>query len=139
MLGIASSEEQPASGRTLVVYDEPVPLFTFPLKVGAVYSAETSFKDATISGIPNAGKETYVITVDAAGTLELPLFTLQNTLRLRIEADQQFVIQSVPGPIHSIQYLFVHECMGEVARIVSPAGTTDPHFTEAREFRRIGL
>jgi hypothetical protein len=38
-----------------------------------------------------------------------------------------------------VQYIFVHECMGEVARVSSPMNTTDPHFGSAREFRRLSF
>jgi len=139
LMGVASAEADPPSGRTLVVYDVPVPLFEFPLEVGRTYGATSSFKDALLFGIPNAGKEEYAIAVDAAGTLVLPAFTLHNTLRLRVEVSQRLVVAPQPDPIRSIQFIFVHECIGEVARISSPVNTTDPHFATAREFRRLSF
>ncbi len=139
LMGIASEEENGPTGKTIVVYDSPVPLFEFPLVLNNVYSVKSSFKDALLYNVPNAGQETYKTTVDAVGTLKLPAFTLKNTLRLRIEVSQKFVVSTSPDPIPSIQYLWVHECLGEAARISSPVGTTDPHFKQAKEFRRIGF
>jgi hypothetical protein len=139
LLGIASSTENPATGKTLLVYDTPVPLFRFPLKVGAAYQATSTFKDARLMGVPQAGTEDYTITVDALGTVKLPVFTVEHALRLRIEVRQKFVISTSPDPIPSIQYLWVKECVGELARATSQVGETDPHFGRAKEFRRLGL
>ena len=139
LMGIASDQEAPAQGKTLLVYDEPVYLMSFPLAVGNSYSSTSSFGNAVLMGVPNAGEETYAVTVDARGTLRLPGFTLENTLRLRIEVAQRFVISTSPEPIPSIQYLYLHECVGEVARVISPSGVSDPDFTEAAEFRRLGF
>jgi len=139
LLGIASSKESPAQGKTLLVYDTPVPLFQFPLEVGATYQATSTFKDARLMGVPQAGTETYTITVDALGTVKLPVFTIEHALRLRIEVAQKFVISTSPDPIPSIQYLWVKECVGELARATSRPGETDPHFSKAKEFRRLGL
>jgi hypothetical protein len=139
LMGIASSQESPVQGRTLLVYDSPVPLFTFPLEVGAVYGAKSSFKDALLYGVPNAGEEEYTFTVDALGTVKIPAFSLDNTLRIRVEVSQRFVVAPSPDPIRSVQYIFVHECMGEVARAASPPGVSDIHFESAKEFRRIGM
>jgi hypothetical protein len=38
-----------------------------------------------------------------------------------------------------IQYLWLTECYGEVARITSTDGEVDPNFTQAAEFRRLGF
>ena len=139
LLGIASSKENPAAGKTLLVYDTPVPLFQFPLTPGATYAATSTFKDARLMGVPQAGTETYSITVDAVGTVKLPVFTIEHALRLRIEVRQKFVISTSPDPIPSIQYLWVKECVGELARATSGMGETDLHFAQAKEFRRLGL
>jgi hypothetical protein len=139
LLGIASSVEAPPQGKTLLVYDTPVPLFQFPLQPGATYQATSTFKDARLMGVPQAGTEQYTITVDAVGTVKLPVFTIEHALRLRIEVRQKFVISTSPDPIPSIQYLWVKECLGELARATSQAGETDVHFAEAKEFRRLGL
>ena len=139
LLGIASSVEAPPQGQTLLVYDTPVPLFRFPLHVGATYQATSTFANARLMGVPQAGTEQYTITVDAQGTLKLPVFTIEHALRLRIEVRQKFVISTSPDPIPSIQYLWVKECVGELARATSQPGETDPKFTKAKEFRRLGL
>jgi len=74
--------------------------------------------------------------VDQRGTLDLPYLSLHNTLRLRVE-----LTQSLPGgqTIHRFQLLYVHECYGELGRIVSLDNELDPNFTTASEFRRLAL
>jgi hypothetical protein len=139
LLGIASSQPDPPQGRTLLVYDAPVDVLRFPMQVGTSYTVTSSFHDATLAGIPNAGQETYTVTGDAIGTVKLPVFTVKNALRIRIDVKQKFVISTSPDPIPSIQYLYVHECVGELARVMSPLGETNPHFKKAKEFRRLGL
>jgi hypothetical protein len=138
LMGVASDVENPAAGQTLVVYETPVPLFAFPLDLGRTYGTETRFRDARLYGIPNAGTEKYSIAVDARGTLLLPDFTMQNVLRLRIEVQQTLAIAPSPDPIRSVQYLWIHACVGEVARVMGPVGDL-PYQGHAREFRRLGL
>ncbi len=135
MLGLASREEQPAEGQTLLIYDEPVEVYRFPLALGDRWTATASFRDAKLYGITNAGEEEYHFEVDAQGDLLLPGFTMHDTLRLRVEVSQDFAISSGENPVHSVRHLYLRECFGELARITSLAGETDPAFTEASELR----
>ena len=132
MLGFAS----PDADRTLAVYDSPVPLIRFPVSVGQSWAVVAHITDATYDHQPYAATDTYNITVDQRGTLVLPYLSLHNTLRLKVELHT-----SLPGgqTIHRIQYLYVHECYGELGRIVSQDGELDPGFTQAAEFRRLAL
>ena len=41
--------------------------------------------------------------------------------------------------VHTIQYLFFHECVGELGRMVSVNNETNPVFTTASIFRRLAL
>ena len=41
--------------------------------------------------------------------------------------------------VRRIQYLFFHECYGELGRMVSNQGETNPSFTTASELRRLAL
>ncbi len=135
MLGLASREASPADGQTLLVYDEPVEVYRFPLALGESWSATSTFRDATLYGVTNAGEEEYTFTVDASGDLLLPGFTMHNTLRLRVEVSQTFAVSAGDNPVLSVRHLYLHECFGELARITSLAGETGAAFTEASELR----
>ncbi len=138
MLGVASREKNGAV-YTLIKYDEPVQLFKFPIKPGSQWSQTVHFSNAVMQGVQNAGSETYTFSVDGRGTMLLPDFTLENTLRVRLQLTQTFVVaQGKPTTTH-IWYMYLHECLGEVARIVSLPDEEDKEFTQATEFRRLGL
>jgi hypothetical protein len=138
MLGIASRHKD-GPAFTLVVYDDPVVLYQFPLELGNQWVSEVSFSDATLQGVKNAGTERYEFAVDGRGTLRLPQFTLENTLRIRLDLTQTFVVSDGEPAVRHIWYLYVHECLGEVARIVSLPGEDSGNFETAAEFRRLGL
>ncbi len=135
MLGLASREEQPAEGRTLLVYEEPVRVYDFPLEIGSAWTAEASFRDATLYGVTNAGEEAYRFEVDAVGTLLLPGFELHNVLRLAVRVEQSFAISTGDNPLVSVRHLYLRECYGELARITSLPGETEIEFGEASELR----
>lgn len=138
MLGIASRTRD-GSMYTLAKYDPPVELFRFPIQLGSAWESTVEFKNAILQGVLNAGEEEYRLTVDGRGTLMLPQFTLENTLRIRLELRQTFVVSSGKPTITHVWYIFVHECLGEVARVVSLPDETDQSFTEAAEFRKLGF
>lgn len=135
MLGLASREESPSEGQTLLVYEEPVEVYRFPLALGSTWTASASFRDATLYGITNAGTEEYSFEVDAQGTVLLPGFTMENSLRVRVDVSQTFAVSSGDNPLLSVRHLYVRECFGELARITSLAGQTDPDFDQASELR----
>ena len=132
LLGFVSPEED----RTLAVYDPPVPSLRFPIEEGLNWVSVGEITNAVYDGQPFASTDTYRVSVDQRGTARLPYLDLLNTLRVRVD-----LTQSLPGgtTLRYIQYLYVHECYGELARIVSQQGELDPHFTEASEFRRLAL
>ena len=132
LLGVANED---MTDGTELRYDTPIPLLRFPLVLGMTWSA-----DAMTSGmamqVPVASRDHYDVTVDASGSLNLGILTLRQTLRVRVESTQMF--PAGPGT-RRIQYLWLTECYGEVARITSTNGEVDPSFTQAEEFRRLGL
>jgi hypothetical protein len=138
MLGLASREDGPA--RTLLVYDDPVTLYRFPLEVGRTWTAESTFSNAWLQGARQAGRERYRFQVDRAGTVVLPNFTFTSVVRIRMDVTQTFVVSQDHNTLHSVHYFWFTECVGELARVVGPL-TPDPPgpVTEAREFRRLGL
>ncbi len=138
LLGVASRSREGAV-YTLIRYDEPVRLFEFPIEVGSKWSQKVSFSNAVVMGVQNAGSETYSFVVDGRGTVLLPDFTLENTLRIRLQLKQTFVVAQGKPTTDYIWYMYVHECLGEVARAVSGPDELEKEFTRAAEFRHLGL
>ena len=132
LLGFASE----APGETLLVYDAPVATLRFPLRVGDGWVTGGKITGGKLGGKPFAGSDTYRVAVEARGAAVLPYLRFTNTLRVRVD-----LTQTVPGgqSLRRVQHLFFHECYGELGRMVSPPGVSDPGFTEAAEFRRLAL
>lgn len=133
LLGVAGPSE---GDDTLVRYDAPLDVLRFPLSVGAAWTAEATTQEGRVGGTPVASRDRYQISVDARGTVLLPELTFTDALRVRVELTQSF--PAGPGR-RRIQYLWMTECYGEVARMVSQDDEADPAFTLAAEFRRLGL
>ncbi len=122
---------------TRVRYETAVPILRFPLQMGATWTAETrTAPDATVENLPVASRDRYVVTVDARGEVRTPAITFTDALRLRVEVTQSF--PSGTGA-RRIQYLWVAECYGEVARMTSQEAEVNPDFTLAAEYRRLDL
>lgn len=133
LLGLVAPEE---SAMTVVPYEPGVAVLRFPLAMGSTWTADSTTREARVEGTPVASRDRYTFLVDARGTVRLPEVVFTDALRLRIELTQQFV--AGPG-VRRIQYLWLVECYGEVARMTSRDGEVDPGFTSATEFRRLGL
>ncbi len=136
LLGYASSEEAPSTGKTLVVYQAPVAIFRFPLEAGKQWTSIGNVVNATVRGLPYAGRDTYVVSVDAAGQLELPDVTFSQSLRVRTTTT---IASAVGGSIVRRQVGWMFECYGEVARATAADGETNDDFTTTAELRRLGL
>jgi hypothetical protein len=135
LLGIASTQENPAAGKTLLVYGTPVVLYQFPLQVGASWMSSGTSTKATLRGLPYAGTDTYATQVDASGVMELPDFTFTQVLRVRTLV----TIAPVAGETTTQrQVSFLFECFGEVARATSQLNEPNADFTTAAEIRRLG-
>lgn len=133
LLGLVGPTE---STMTVVPYEPGVAVLRFPLSLGMTWTAESTTSNAQVEGTPVASRDRYSFNVDARGTVRLPDLTFTDALRVRIELTQQF--PAGPG-VRKIQYLWMVECYGEVARMTSQDGEVDPDFTMAAEFRRLGL
>jgi hypothetical protein len=132
LMGYAS----PQPNQTLLVYDAPIATVHFPIRQGDSWVTGAKIVNGTFNGQPFASSDTYRISVDARGTAVLPFLSFQNTLRFHVELSQ-----ALPGGVavtHQ-QYLFYHECYGELGRMVSNPGETNADFTSAAEFRRLAL
>lgn len=132
ILGYAS--ETP--NQTLLVYDAPILSLKFPVTLGDAWVSTAHVVNGMLNGQPYAGLDTYKIAVDARGTAVLPFLSFDNTMRVHVD-----LTQTVPGGISvsRIQYLFFHECYGELGRMVSVINEPNEMFTNAGEFRRLAL
>lgn len=136
LLGVASSEQSPAAGQTLLVYDNPIPLFRFPIEPGSKWAASSNIKGGKLYGLPYAGKDTYEFSVDGIGELALRDLTFTQALRVRTKTT---VSPAVGKAVSKRQVSFMFECFGEVARATSRNDETAEDFTKAVEVRRLGL
>ena len=138
LLGIASTLPDPPEGKTLVIYDAPIPLYVFPIATGATWSSVGTISSGhgTIDGLPFIGENRYEVSVDAAGELDLPELSFTQVHRI----DTRVTVQPSSGPAVTRRSVsFVFECFGEVARATSRDGETASDFRVAQEVRRLGL
>lgn len=135
-LDLFGAAGETAASRTILKYDTPISLLRFPLALNDHWTASAMVVDGMVDGTTVASRDEYDITVDAHGEVRLGILTFRDALRVRIETIQRFPV----GPARrSIQYLWLAECYGEVARVTSRDGEVDPNFGVATEFRRLGL
>ncbi len=139
LLGAASSEPDPPEGRTLVVYDDRVTLYPFPIEENASIRTAATASNAKLFGLPTALTDDYDVEVTGRGTMILPDLVLDNTLRVTIRLERTLLA----GDARQVTQVYVHECLGEVARVVSPsvplADEIPDDFTTASEIRRLSL
>ena len=136
LLGYASAAADPAEGRTLVVYTQPAVAFRLPLEDGKSWVSVSDTVNATVRGLPYAGRDTYQTRVDGAGELQLPDVTFTQAFRVRTTLTLQ---PAVGQSVTRRQVSWVFECFGEVARATAREGETQDDFTTAAELRRFGL
>lgn len=133
--GIASKEEKPKEGKTLVVYAEPVAAYRLPLEPGASWTSVGTTTDAMIRGLPYAGTDTYEVKDDATGEMSLHDFTFTQVHRVRTKV----TLAPAAGMTQvTRQVSFMFECFGEVVRVTSNTGEMEEDFTAAAEVRRLG-
>jgi hypothetical protein len=140
LYGAASADEDAAEGKTLLVYDAPVMLYPLPLSVGVVAETTNRTLGAVITGIPTAFEDVTTIEVTAHGSLVLPDLAFDDVLRVTIRL-QRTPVAGVA--VQQISHVFIAECVGEVARIVSPAvpltDALDDSFPLARDVWRLSF
>jgi hypothetical protein len=135
LLGLASHQQSPPEGQTLLVYATPIVLFQLPLVPGAEW---ISAADASgmLRGLPYAGRDTYESRVPAMGELVLPDLTFTQAMRV---ATRVTVSPTAGAPVVRRQSTFLFECFGQVTSIVAADGDDVEDFTSAAEMRRFGL
>lgn len=135
LLGIASAKEDPKQGKTLLVYNEPISLYQFPIEEGKAWTAVGDVQDGVAFGLPYAGKDTYEVRVGPTGRLELFDYIFEDVHRVKLHVIQQ---PSVGASVSTRQSQFLFECFGEVARATSAPDEKDDDFTVAAEVRHLG-
>lgn len=136
LLGFASTEAAPAEGKTLLPYQAPVPVTRYPLTVGKTWVSVGEVRNGTVRGLPYAGRDTYRVTVAAAGQVQLADLTFTQALRVTTALT---IEPSVGASQLRRQSSWFFECFGEVARATSADGEQQDDFTTATELRRLGL
>ena len=139
LLGGVSLDNDPPEGQTRIVYDTPTTLYPLPLRLGSAVSSTSRAQNALILGVPTALVDVTELEVVRQGRVILPDLILDNTLQVRV----RFRRTLLAGDVKQISYLFVHECLGEVARFVSDAVPIDDDLDEtlplAKEVWRVSL
>ena len=86
-----STQPSPPDGQTLLVYQQPVTLYPFPLKVGATWTTTGVVRNGMLKGNPWAESDTYQGKDVATGQLVLPDFTFTQAHRV------EFVVTLTPA------------------------------------------
>lgn len=134
--GFASSEEDPAEGQTLFVYQDPVTVYPFPVEPGVEWVSTGVVENGTFRGLPYAGRDIYEGSVEETGELWLPDIRFEEAHKVTTTV----VVQPAVGEsTQRRQVSFLFECFGEVARATSLADESSESFEVASEIRRLGF
>lgn len=136
LLGVASREESPPEGKTLLVYDAPVAILRFPIEPGGSFVSTGTVQNGTLRGLPYAGKDTYEVSVDGSGLVVLPALAFTQAHRVRTKVT---VAPAVGASTSRRQVGYFFECFAEVVRVTSRADEAEENFALAAEVRRIGF
>jgi hypothetical protein len=133
--GIASHDEAPAAGKTLIIYPTPLATLRFPVQVGDAFTTTVPIM-ATINGLPLNGTDELSVEVADAAELEVPYVNFDPALRVRTQAVRR---PSTGGSTSRRTTIYLFECFGEVARAESKTDETNPDFATAAYVRRFAL
>lgn len=131
LLGVVSPLE--GVGRTELRFEPAVRMLSFPLARGDRWTTETRVTGLA-SGLAANFTETYEVEVDARGDVVTP-YAPFDALRVRV------TLTRTVGFTRTVtrQFLFVAECFGTVATVVSEENETEIEFRRAAEIRRLGF
>ncbi len=123
----------PASGATStkLTYATPIPTLSFPFHVGSMWNAMSNVS-GTAQGVASFYSESYVNKVDATGQLTTPYG------KFDVQRVQVVLTRTVGGfPTVTRTFVFIAECFGPVANVVSQSNEMTVEFTSAAEVRRL--
>jgi hypothetical protein len=129
LLGVVS----PSSGttQTKLTYTTPIPTLSFPFHVGSMWNAMSNVS-GTAQGVASFYTESYANKVDAFGDMKTPYGTF------RVQRVSSVLTRTVGAlPTVTRTFVFIAECFGPVATIVSQSNETTAEFTSAAEVRRL--
>lgn len=129
LLGIVSPED--GLTKTELIYDPPVTVLSFPLSEGSTFSTSTTATGFFEGAFPTFILEEYTSTADAHGTMKTPYADF-DVLRVGVDLTRTWGIVSTKRT-----YLFISECFGTVASIVSKDNELSKEFTTASEVKRL--
>jgi hypothetical protein len=129
LLGVVS----PSSGatQTKLTYATPIATLAFPFHVGSTWDAMSNVSGQA-QGVATFYTESYTNKVDATGSVKTPFgtFTAQRVSTV--------LTRTVGGfPTVTRTFVFVAECFGPIATIVSQSNEQTAEFTSAAEVRRL--
>lgn len=129
LLGVVS----PTSGatQTKLTYATPIPTLSFPFHVGSSWNAMSNVS-GTAQGVASFYTESYANKVDAFGDMKTPYGTF------KVQRVSSVLTRTVGAlPTVTRTFVFIAECFGPVATIVSQSNETTAEFTSAAEVRRL--
>ena len=133
MLGIVSEREEDG---TLLVYDPPLKVLSFPFSAGSAWSTETTASGPLCNSLfPFHIRQTYTSTVDATGQMRTPYGDFEDVLRVNTLIERHAGIGVAPTSMRS--HAFVTECFTTVAMAASEEGEDAPEMDRAAEVRRL--
>jgi hypothetical protein len=135
--GTASHDENPAAGKTLIVYAEPVAVLRFPIVDGDAYTTIAAIPGGTIDGLPFIGTDQVDVSISGTGRLDVPDVEFSPVLRALTLVTRK---PSTGTPVITKRTAdFLFECFGEVAHAESATDEPNADFTTAAYLRRFAL
>lgn len=131
LMGVVSPTD--GVGRTELTYDPPVRVLVFPLEQGSRWSSN-SLVTGVAQGLAATYRETYESEVDARGEVVTPYAPLA-ALRVRTTLTRDLTFSRTIVR----QFLFVAECFGTVATVISRENEPNDELDRAAEIRRLGF
>ena len=133
MLGVVS----PSDAETQrIVYDAPVSLMRFPMRVGDAFVSEGEIDGGVSNGLPFSGLHRYSVSVGERGELWLPTLRFVDVYRV----DTLLEVEPTIGDSFWVrQRSFYSECFGELVRLQSQINAENSGFTNVAEIRVLSV
>ncbi len=128
-LGVVSPSDSEAQR---IVYDAPVSLMRFPMRVGDAFVSVGVVDGGVSNGLPFSGIHRYAVSIGERGELWLPTLRFSDVYRV----DTLLEVEPTIGESFWVrQRSFYSECFGEIVRLQSQINAENSGFTNAAEVR----